>query len=297
MDSFRTGMNRGLGIEGQTNLKGPSFINLMFDISCNLACRTCGPQLSTYWQHHLRENKEWQGPISSPKRANDVIAALDQLDLTELKQVVLTGGETLLGNSYWEVVQWLVDHVPNAKDQLTICFQTNGTQSIPQKYFETIARTKLVKLHISIDAVDERFEYLRWPARWQALEQNIFSIRESCPSNVMFVVEETISIFNLFYSRETKSWCQNNFSSNREGDIVNHSRHLAHGIYSLDNCTDEYAQAIAGSNASDLIPQHRKENPVKIISMLDQIKKIDGFRKQSFANTFPEVFEFYKRYW
>ena len=55
--SFRIGMNEGLQIFGQTDIKGPSRIDLIFDISCNLACRSCGPESSTYWRQHLKENK------------------------------------------------------------------------------------------------------------------------------------------------------------------------------------------------------------------------------------------------
>ena len=290
--SMRTGMNDGLGIDGKTDLVGPARIDLMFDLSCNLACRICNPGLSTFWQKHLKENNLWQKPVYSAKNKDKVITALSNIDLSNLKQLVFCGGETLLGKEYWEVAQWLANNVPNAKKQLTLCFQTNGTQKIAEKYFELIEKFHLVKLHVSIDGVDKKFEYQRWPALWNQVTDNILNLRENLPSNVMFVIEETVSIFNLYHQQELAQWIQQNFATNREGDKINHTRHLAHGIFNLENVTEEYKQAIGQQ-------YHKKdwqENPEQIQKMIKEIAKFDQIRKQDFAKTFPEIANFYKRY-
>ena len=51
--SFRHSMIEKFGIK--KNLSGPQRIDLLFDRSCNLACRTCGPYASTLWQKHLKD--------------------------------------------------------------------------------------------------------------------------------------------------------------------------------------------------------------------------------------------------
>ena len=294
--SMRTGMNDGLGISGKTELSGPARIDLMFDISCNLACRTCGTHSSTFWQKNLKEHDLWPHPIFSPRHSNEVIHSLQQLDLSNLRQVVFCGGETMLGQSYWDVAAWLASNVPNAQQQLTVCFQTNGTQSISAKNINTIEKLHLVKLHISLDGVGEKFEYLRWPAEWNQVTDNILQIKQTAPSNVMFLIEETVSIFNLLYTDELSQWVQQNFAANREGDIVNHTKHLAIGEFSLLNCSTEYVTAVKKKNSQSLIPFNWKENPTAIHNMFNSIKKIDQFRNQSFAHVFPELAEFYARF-
>lgn len=296
MISFRQGMNQGLGIVGKTELVGPVRLDLRFDISCNLACRTCGPGSSTFWQKHLKAHNEWPKPIFSHKKSEDVIAVLETIDLSNLRQVVFCGGETLLGKEYWNVAKWLVEHVPEANNNLTLCFQTNATQSISPENFDTVRKTHLVKLHFSIDGIGERFEYLRWPAVWSEVVDNIMHIRDSAPSNVMMVVEETVSIFNLFYLNESKNWISNNFNSNREGDPVNHTYHLAYGIYSLESCSQEYVDALKYQDNKNLIPLNWSENQERIHTMLREIGKFDNFRQQDFSKTFPEVAEFYSRF-
>jgi len=295
--SFRTGMNEGLHITGQMDLSGPARIDLMFDISCNLACRSCGPVASTYWQRHLKEHKLWNQPISTPRRKNEVIDALSRLDLSNLRQLVFCGGETLLGREYWEVAEWLGDNVPNARQQLTLCFQTNGTQPILPKNFTTIEKFHLVKLHISLDGVDSQFEYLRWPASWSQVTDNILNLRKNLPGNVMFVVEETVSIFNLLYADKLKTWIDANFTTSREGDIVNHTKHLALGNFGLQNMTQEYVDIIKQSPQKNLIAIDWKENPAKIQAMLAEIKKFDALRNESFEKVFPEVANLYARFW
>jgi sulfatase maturation enzyme AslB (radical SAM superfamily) len=294
LPSMRTGMNQGLKLSGQYNLSGPVRIDLMFDLSCNLACRTCGPNNSTLWQKHLKEHIHWPTPISSPGDKEQVIAQLKSLDLSNLRMLVFAGGETLLGQAYWDVAAWLASNVPNAKQNLTLCFQTNGTQPISMRNFDTIEKFHLVKLHISLDGTQERFEYLRWPASWNQTTDNILTMRNTLPSNVMFLIEETISIFNLAYIDELEQWSKEHFSTNREGDITVHSRHMAVGEHRIDFLSQEYVDNTI--KFRDLIPATWKEQPVGIAKMLKLIAQFDQYRNQSFGKTFPEVAEYYKRY-
>ena len=294
--SMRTGMNNGLRIFGKTELTGPARIDLMFDISCNLACRTCGTHSSTFWQKHLKAHDLWAHPIFSPRHSKEVMHSLQQLDLSNLRQIVFCGGETMLGQSYWDVAAWLADNVPNARQQLTVCFQTNGTQSLSEKNINTIEKLHLVKLHVSLDGIKEKFEYLRWPATWDQVTDNILQIKKTAPSNVMFLVEETVSIFNLFYTNELEQWVQQNFTTNREGDLIDHTKHLAFGDFPISKCSNEYVTAMKGNRNQHLIPANWIENPAQIRSMIQLIKQADQLRNQSFEKTFPELADFYSRF-
>ena len=108
----------------------------------------------------------------------------------------------------------------------------------------------------------------------------------------MFVIEETISIFNLLYQEELDKWVKNNFATNREGDVTNHTRHFATGVFNINNITTEYKKEI---NQSYFKPDW-KENPQEITKMVEEIKKFDLIRKQSFSTTFPRVAKFYSQY-
>lgn len=295
LKSFRQSMIEGLGVE--KDLPGPQRIDFLFDRSCNLACRTCSPSSSTLWEKHLRENNLPVEIFNATDNFNTIKKLLENLDLSNLKQVQFCGGETLLGNTYWKMAQLLADLIPNAKDNVLLGFQTNATQPIDKKYYSLIEKFKLVKLMLSIDGTHNRFEYLRWPANWNQVVDNIFNLREKLPGNVMYYVQECTSNLNLFYFGEVENWIRNNFNTNREGDRVDYSTQLAmHSYLNVNIITQEYIDAIKHTNKLQFISPSWQEDPVKIKEFIKTTEMFDQIRGENWKKTFPEVADFYSRY-
>jgi len=293
--SFRMGMLDKFGIK--ENLSGPQRIDLLFDLSCNLACRICGPNASTFWQKHLKENNMSIGNFPTKSKMEDIIKVLKSLDLSNLEMIQYCGGETLMGNTYWETSKILADLIPNANEKLTLAFQTNGTQQIDKKYYELIEKFHLVKFVISLDGVGDRFDYLRWPADWNQVTDNILEMRENLPVNVMFIIQETACNLNLFYHDEVSSWVDNNFSTNRLGDITNYSKQLViHNNLNVNNITQKYYDSLKSKGLVNLLSPNWQEDPQAIKLMIQEVEMFDKFRNQNWKKTFPEVAEFYSRY-
>jgi hypothetical protein len=97
----------------------------------------------------------------------------------------------------------------------------------------------------------------------------------------------------LYYQHELEFWVKNNFATNREGDIIHHTRHFAHDIFGLRDFSQQYVDHIRQTNNCNLIPADWTENISNIQSMLKEIHKFDQLRGESFAKTFPEVAAFY----
>jgi hypothetical protein len=295
--SFRQSMIEGLGIEN--NPTGPQRIDLLFDRSCNLACRTCGPRSSTFWSKHLRDaGLGYIEPDTVPNNNLEIIReVLTTLDLSNLKQIQFCGGETLMGNTYWNTAELIAELVPDAHERILLGFQTNGTQPINETHYRIIEKFKLVKFMISIDGTHDRFEYLRWPANWNQVVDNIFTIREKVPGNVMFFIQECTSNLNLYYFNEVENWIKKNFNTNRFGDQTDHSTQLAiHHYLDVNVITQEYFDAIQGTKMAEFISPTWQENPHKIAFFLKETEKFDQLRGQDWKKTFPEVANFYSRY-
>ena len=64
---------------------------------------------------------------------------LESLDLSNLEMVVFCGGETLMGNAYWQVAEAIADMCPHSKEKTTLSFQTNG-HILPHPYRPTSNR-------------------------------------------------------------------------------------------------------------------------------------------------------------
>ena len=295
LTSFRSGMLDKFGI--RKDLSGPVRLDLMIDTSCNLACRICGPDASTFWQKHYKENNiPFIKDYDPEPKVDEMINILRSLDLGNLEMLNWCGGETLMGKGYWRVLETIADIVPHAKEKLMVSFQTNGTQTVDPQYYGLIEKFHLVRLQISLDGVGERFNYQRWPADWQQVTENILNLRNTLPSNIMFNIEETHSIFNLYYHDELVNWCKNNFSVDRKGDIINHVTHPVVGPFNLDNLTQEYVDAMQSSDLRYLIKPEWRENPDEIREMIAKIQQFDTIRGQDWCKTFTEVAEFYSRY-
>ena len=303
--SFRHSMIEKFGVN--KNLSGPQRIDLLFDRSCNLACVTCGPASSTFWQKHIKDNhliiKDVNNVVIPGEHTNDtdnfqkIQHTLTSLDLSNVGMIQFCGGETLLGNTYWKTAELLAELIPDAKNRLELGFQTNGTQSIDPKYYDLIDKFKLVKLMVSIDGVGDKFEYLRWPASWNQVTDNVLNLRDTLPSNVMFFVQETTSCLNLFYFNEVSIWVKENFNANREGDPTDHSTQLAiHDYLDVNNITQEYVDALQGTDMIHMVSPNWQERPDVIKTFLKETQKFDQLRGQDWKKTFPEVAAFYSRY-
>jgi len=297
--SYRTSTIEKYGFK--LDWKGPFRLDIIFDISCNLACRHCGPDLSTMWQKHMKDNKI-AIPITSPLKPTDagtveeMINCLKMMDLSELEEVVFCGGETMMGTSFWRVAEALAELVPHAKEKLILQFQTNGTIPLNEKHYNLIKKFYLVKFLISIDGTKDQFEYLRWPAEWQQFTENINAMRRDAPVNVMFNLEETVGIFNLFYQDRIDQWVSENFAENRLGDKISHTKHIAMGTFQINHITEEYRQALIGTKEIRYVLPNWYEQPDEIANMIKEIQLYDGTRNEDWRVTFPEVAEFYKRY-
>ena len=150
---------------------------------------------------------------------------------------------------------------------------------------------------ISIDGTHNKFEYLRWPANWNQVVDNIFTIRETVPRNVMFYIQECTSNLNLYYFNQVRNWIEHNFNTNRSGDQVDHSTQLAvHSYLNVNTITQEYFNAIQGTEMSKFIKTDWQENPEKIRKFITETEKFDQLRGQNWKKTFPEVANFYSRY-
>jgi len=277
----------------ENNTTNISTLDLMYDNSCNLACRSCGPDLSTYWQKHLLDNniinQRFNNKHSIDLTNKKFLSLLDSLNIESISQIKISGGEPFIGTGYWELLSALpIDIISNTE----LLIQSNGTIRLRDNHLKTFEKFRLVKISFSIDGFGDRFNYLRWPGDWHQLTNNLNYVRDTVPSNVMFNVEETISIFNLAYHNEVKDWVAANFSSNKDGDPILYNVHLANGIFSLDQITNEYID----DNNHRYINDNFTENSENIIRMIKVINQFDLIRNQSWLRTFPKLKDYYRRY-
>lgn len=192
---------------------------------CNLKCIICGPENSSAWKEELKI------PISL--RKNTVNQIWKTLDLQQLKFIHFTGGEPLLSKEH---VKFL-EAIPN-KSQVHINYNTNGTIRPSAQLLDLWKEFKLVQLDFSIDDIGERFEYQRYPAKWDDVVDNLQWYIDNSPANCMFAVNTTVSILNQHNLVNLNAWLSANFATNRVTDPIEHRQQKVSGIFS------EFSQAV-----------------------------------------------------
>jgi MoaA/NifB/PqqE/SkfB family radical SAM enzyme len=186
----------------------------------------------------------------------------EELDLTKLKFVHFNGGEPLLSKEHVE----FLNAVPN-KRIVHLNYNTNGTILPTTELLELWEQFKLVQLDFSIDDVGSRYEYQRYPAKWETIENNLQWFIDNSPGNCMFATNTTVSVLNQGNLDNLNRWLTANFSSNRFTDPV------------------EYRTQLATGKLSTLNVAQRSE---QIVGYLDSL---DARRGTSWKSTFPELTE------
>ncbi len=221
---------------------------------CNLACVICGPHNSSTWKQELRLPTELKKSTSNQ--------FWKTLDLSKIQFIHFNGGEPLLSKEH---VKFL--HAIEHKDRVHLNYNTNGTILPNKELLELWQQFRLVQLDFSIDDISERFEYQRYPAKWQQVVDNLQWYINNAPHNCMFATNTSVGVLNQQNLPQLTSWLQTNFHTTRFTDPIEHRQQLTKGVFALKDA------------------DKRKS---RIIATLDSI---DQRRGTDWRVTFPELFK------
>jgi len=243
--------------------------------ACNSACIMCGPQASSLWATEL-------GNVSMEKtkfRSNRII---DKLELSNLKKAHFNGGEPLLTDDHLRVLSNL------ALEDLFVSYNTNGTIYPSVQAIELWKRLKLVKLFFSIDAVGKAFEYIRWPAKWNEVEDNLLKMKEQLPSNVMFGFNITVGVYNLCDLTDLIDWINQNLITNREGDKSDVNIQIAYNFDPAalsDNAREKIMSNLKNCNQLSSVYNYLLTTTHKNINWIKKLEEIDGRRSTDWRSS------------
>lgn len=186
----------------------PTKVAIFTGITCNLACTLCGPNASSLWRAELGLGKySWD---EYPSDGKEIVTEVKDYDFSKLEHVTFGGGEPLLNKTSLEILRAL----PNDVD---ILFHSNGTMVPSKEYLDEFARFKDFLLVFSIDDIEEQFEYLRYPGKWDKVSKNILQTRDVCSDNVRFAFNSVVSLLNAGTYTRVHDWVKANIPTNKTG--------------------------------------------------------------------------------
>lgn len=166
---------------GTDNIEG---IELSLDYTCNFMCRICSPALSTAWRKYDEDWERFGGHFWQPKHDYTSLDFVKTLDLSHLKTVRLVGGEPFLSNQLEEFLELL--------PECEIIINTNGSIFPNKKIQDRLSKFK-VQMEISIDAIGDLAECIRYGTKWKMVENNIQKHFDTWET----YIHTTISVLNV----------------------------------------------------------------------------------------------------
>jgi MoaA/NifB/PqqE/SkfB family radical SAM enzyme len=282
---------------------------------CNLKCRICKPIHSSQWM--IEEAKHYEHgrqiylnhPIwATVKQSFDASNDLFWNDIINLLPNVekfdFAGGEPFYIEKHWDIIEKCVENGWSKNQH--IHYNTNGT-IFPEKYLHLLEKFKVVDIQVSTDGIDKKFEYLRDPADWSEVENNIekfLNTIKNSETEWRFSMCLSVSAFNVYDFFETYEY----YSRQGIGIYVN----VVHDNSSMSVLPDDIKIKIVDHLMSftefssdrwmterDIVCSYLKNSNFdkeKWNLFKEKLFKLDRIRNQSFEQVFPEYYNILKEY-
>lgn len=269
--------------------------SIAFGNTCNLKCITCGPQSSSRWQKEYFDIHKIN------------IESLDfyQRDFVEtfvdtnanIIHIDIPGGEPFL-SGVAQQQQMLSKYVQNGRSKyISLHYTTNATIYPNDSWWLLWQNFREIDIQISVDAVDERFEYIRFPADWKQFVGNVYRYIQATKStsNLRMSVSHTVSAYNIFYLDEFFDWCNNAGLPTPWLGRVHRPEHMRPTVW-----PDLVRTTIAEKLHRSRYDESKKwanlmtlENDSVYFKQFQQmLEKHDAYRALDFKKTFPEMAKF-----
>jgi len=186
------------------------YIDYRFSNKCNFKCISCGPSLSS--SHALEFKKIDWIPTADWDGANAII----EVDHTsffeqfkefshEVRQIYFAGGEPLINDHHYEILQWLID----TQQPISIYYNTNFSNLRYKNYDLLDMWSKVngkIEIYASVDGYGKEGEAVRFGLDTAIFESNARTVFESGIPNVVLHFSITYGITNYRKVVDTAVW-------------------------------------------------------------------------------------------
>jgi sulfatase maturation enzyme AslB (radical SAM superfamily) len=155
---------------------------------CNLACKMCNPQASSKIavqevQWGIDASKKYVGTDWTRDQAVWNNFKNQLVNLPNLKNIHLMGGETVLAAKFEDLVDAFIDH---KRFEVCFSFVTNGTTLKPQ-LIEKLKKFSRVGIEVSIETITKHNSYVRQGTDTDQVLGNIKWYQEQCNNTTVSV--------------------------------------------------------------------------------------------------------------
>ena len=321
--SYRTLMEDRLKIS-EVDVNTPfelKYLEIFFSNLCNLSCRMCDITQSSQWANlyngafvtnSLTDFAVPEEYLDSNGKAkvepvNFDLALLDKIDLSNLMEVKILGGEPMITPDHLVFLRRLMQDSKHP-EKIKLVYHTNVTKRPPQAVIDLWKKMHKIEVVCSIDGFKEVNEYQRIGHKWNVIEENV-KWYQSVEAYVELRMHTTLSSLNIWRLHDLVDWADKNLPLTNHGnpgshritfDFVSRPEYLDISIMP-DEAKQKCREIL---NSSTLLNQSHKQF---ILAYLDtksynkehwkefwkKMEAIDGYTNQSLSSVAPQL-EAYK---
>lgn len=141
-------------------------VDLRWTNSCNQACVYCSPSFSSKWAQEVGVK------VKSNKEARQQVKNYVFENIAQLENVYLAGGEPMLMKENFEFLTLLKEKNPECHIRVNTNLSTTATG-----IFELLCSFENVHWTVSVESVEDEYNYIRHLGHWNEFLKNLETIR------------------------------------------------------------------------------------------------------------------------
>lgn len=309
-------------------------VQLIFDNTCNLKCRSCNANYSSKWKEEADDRNIPYWETTAKIDMNDMEHSTFWSDMDnwtkDILRLEIMGGEPFYMKEFKKFVDFLIDTGRSKNIALTL--STNGTIADRTFLDKMVKNFRDIAFSVSIDGIEEQFTYLRHPGKWETVKENLDYYYELHNSEypVFVQITHTVSALNIMYLPEFHTYFKENYPKFKIwNNAVHYPKWICAGVLPakakvmiedkllgyewLPQYKDEIHALINfmksplyenGSSVVDNLRHKFDDEKLKFFDMRSGQKKWeifksqivggDIYREENFVQVFPELYDLIK---
>lgn len=300
------------------------YFDLRLGNICQLKCVMCSPHDSSSWvkdwkkqypKYELIELKQDQGwdpkfDYTWYQKSSFLESMKDQAQ--NIKELYFAGGEPLIIPEHYKILEFMIEK--GYSQNCVLRYNSNGLD-LSSELFVLWNEFKHVKFNFSVDAYEEKNDYIRYPSQWKTVENNL-RILDDSGDNITVNIACAVQALNVLYLDELADWKINqNFKKinikNGAGLIGSHlvyfpsylnvrvlpptlkikaESRINDFIRSMKNDKTFNSDPFGKTRWLGLIDYMKAESWThKLPAMIEYLEACDATRNTDFRSTFPDL--------
>jgi organic radical activating enzyme len=191
------------------------YLDLRLGHTCNLKCVMCSPHDSSMWvaDHKkvfpifqsplIKKQMEWdQKEFNNYWHENPAFWEEIYAQIPNIKQLYFAGGEPLIIKEHKAFLEEIVRR--GYAGQIHLRYNTNVLM-LDDSIIELWKKFKIVKVGVSLDGLDDRNYYIRYPSKWDTIVQNLHKL-DNTPDNIQVTIALAAQILNIKHIPDLIKW-------------------------------------------------------------------------------------------